>query len=187
MRASIATSLDVVLGGSSSIASLDQSGPFEVTRRQARYGLFHLGALSAHAGYGLSETPPDSDILAVDCSLEAEALPIRIQVKCTTRSFSKKLRYLSWKVEDSWRERWQKNVTPVYFVVVRVSQSNVDSWMAHQQDSTLHRAAAFWAEIDPANIPDRIRVFESDRLTAATLVDWDRALTRRFSGVGEVA
>lgn len=175
------TNLTIVTGGPISRPSSALSGPLPENKRKARYGVFYLGAVSAQAGYSLDETSPDSDELAVDCTLAFEALPTRVQVKCTTREFTKKRRYISWAVEDHWREKWSRNLAPIYFVIVRLKSKSIDMWFDYHDEATLSHAAAYWTKIEPKAIPANIIVPETNRLTAETIVQWDKSVTGRFA------
>jgi hypothetical protein len=61
------------------------------------------------------------------------------------------------------------------------------TWLEHQDDGTLHRAAAFWVRVDQLSEVSRIRFDKSQRLTADTLTLWAAELDAVFIGPsGEV-
>ena len=133
------------------------AAPLGQTRAQSRYGVAYLRALSAQAGYGLSETPADEDVLAVDCTLDTPASPVRVQVKCTTKNFGKTTGYLSFHVEDHWRAAWEQNLNDLYFVVIRLRSKVEAKWVTHPDLYTHHDAIGYWARIQPAQSPTRCR------------------------------
>jgi Domain of unknown function (DUF4365) len=156
--------------------------PLGQTRAQSRYGVAYLRALSAQAGFGLSETAADEDVLAVDCTLDIPASPVRVQVKCTTKNFGKTTNYLSFHVEDHWRAAWEQNLNDLYFVVIGLRSKVAARWVTHPDLYTHHDAIAYWARIRPAAIPTAVRVHRADRLTATTIADWEDHLLRRQGG-----
>lgn len=158
------------------------AAPLKPTRAQSRYGVGFLRTLCAQAGYGLTETSPDEDVLAVDCTLDAPAAAIRVQVKCTTGNFTKKDRYMSFWVEDYWRAMWEQNINDAYFVVIRLGFKAQNRWVEHHPQHTQHNAAGYWARIDPQHIPTTIRVSESQRLTHSTFATWERHLVAKYGG-----
>lgn len=160
------------------------AGPLTHNGAQARYGVAFVRSLSAQAGYGLTETSLDEDVLAIDCKLEAPPGDIRVQVKCTTRAFSKKQRYISYTVEDHWREVWEKNLFDLYFVVVRLGLKPAEQWIAHTDAYTQLNAIGYWAKVDPKQIPNAVRVHETNRLKATTFSIWEENLVARFGGHG---
>jgi len=151
--------------------------------QQARYGVAFLRGICAQAGYGFAETSPDEDCVAIDCTVDTRGIGLRVQVKCTAQAFTKKHEYLSWKVEDHWREKWARNQLPIYFVVVRLKSKISTKWISQSDDSTLHVAAAYWEAIEPHAIPTYVRVRRSNRLTADTLRQWDLDTAARFGGI----
>jgi hypothetical protein len=158
------------------------AGLLTLNGAQARYGVAFVRSLSAQAGYGLTETSLDEDVLAIDCKLEAPPGDIRVQVKCTTRAFSKKQHYISYTVQEHWREVWKKNLFDFYFVVVRLGLKPVDKWIAHPDACTQLNAIAYWAKVDPEQIPKAIRVYKANRLNAATFSAWETNLIAKFGG-----
>lgn len=160
------------------------TGPADPDTRKCRYGVAYLRGLCAQAGYGMTENSPDEDLLAVDCTVEAPAVGIRVQVKCTSKAFSTFKQDLAWNVRPHWRERWQLNIHPVYFVAVRVPEPSLKAWIEHEPESTLHNSVAYWTRIDPQNIPRRVSVPKARQLTAQDLVDWEGAIMSKF---GEAA
>jgi hypothetical protein len=169
--------------GTAVMDPLGRVGPtLREAAQQARYGVAYLRSICAQAGYGLSETSADEDVLAIDCTLETRGIGIRVQVKCTTKAFSHRTRELSWHVQDHWRKRWSTSHIPVYFVVVKLTSAVPQRWISHESDSTSHGAAAYWVAVDPGAIPNRVRVPGSNRLTADTLSVWDKEVAALFGG-----
>lgn len=151
---------------------LDQRG------RQARYGLSYLRNVCAQAGVTFDEGSPDEDVLAIDCKLGFPEADIRVQVKCTTRQLGRQSGSLSWSVDQGMYAKWGRNGLPVYFVLVVVPE-DCDTWLDYtSDDETLHRTAAYWAEIDRQRVapPWTVGVERQNRFTPETLVQWHQAL-----------
>lgn len=137
---------------------------------KARFGVVYLRALCAQAAFPISETDPDEDVQAVDCTVHTPALPLRVQVKCTARDFNGSGE-LTFPVLDHWRAAWSENLHTLYFVVVRLNTLQ-PSWLLHQAPTTLQNAAAYWVAVNPRQIPATIRVPRTNELTALTLEHW---------------
>lgn len=146
--------------------------------RQARYGLSYLRNVCAQAGVTFDEGSPDEDVLAIDCKLGFPEADLRVQVKCTTRRLGATTGTLSWGVDEGMYAKWARNGLPVYFVLV-VVPTDCGEWLDHTaDDSTMHRTAAYWSEIDRGKTapPWTVGVERQNRFTSETLVDWHRTL-----------
>lgn len=165
-------------GGRDAVATL---GP---NRAKSRFGVAYVRAVCSQAGVGFQETSPDEDVLAVDGTVDFEVACARVQVKCTGRFRIKGSSTATWPIEESWQQRWNRSGLPVYFVLVIVDPDDQVSWMLHQDQVTLHRAAAFWVRVD--TLPDgrNISVPKAQRLTADTLSQWAEDVEASFDGSG---
>ncbi|WP_410676519.1 hypothetical protein [Amycolatopsis sp. cmx-4-68] len=65
---------------------------------------------------------------------------------------------------------------------LRIAVVGMPAWLHHQDEATLHRAAAFWVRVD--TLPDgrNIKVPKTQRLTAETLRLWSRDVEASFDG-----
>jgi hypothetical protein len=165
-----------------SVATLSPTGS------KARFGVAYVRAICSQAGVGFTETSPDEGVLAVDGQVDFRMSPARVQIKCTGRFRIPTGRTASWQAEESWRGKWNQSKIPVYFVLVVVDPDDQLAWLQHQDDGTLHRAAAFWVRVD--RLPDRSRITvpKDQRLTAATLTLWAAEVDACFDidGLGGV-
>jgi hypothetical protein len=142
-----------------------------------------LRSCGVQSGWGgFQETSPDEDVLAVDGSVEFEIAPARLQVKCTGQFRLKGGPTATWPIDKSWRQRWKRSGLPVYFVLVIVDPDDQVSWLHHQDEATLHRAAAFWVRVDTLPDGQNIAVPKAQRLTADTLRLWAEEVEASFDG-----
>jgi len=149
--------------------------------RKGRYGIAYFQNVCAQFGVGFDETSPDEDVLAIDGSVQFPALPVRIQVKCTKKSFGS-AGVLSWPVTAEWKTKWSRNIGPAYFVVVQVPTDVPGDWIDYDDaDITTHRSTAYWAKIDPTSMGASITINRTNRLTAETLASWNADLLACFS------
>lgn len=156
------------------------------TGAKARFGAAYVRAICCHAGVGFSETPVDEDVLAVDGQVDFAGGSVRVQIKCTGQ-YRLSGSSASWQIEENWLSKWQRSRVPVYFALVMVDPDDQLTWLEHQDDGTLHRAAAFWVRVDQLSEVSRIRFDKSQRLTADTLTLWAAELDAVFIGPsGEV-
>jgi len=139
---------------------------------KARFGVAYVRAVCSQAGVGFTETSPDEDVLAVDGQVDFAMSPARVQVKCTGRFRIPGGNTASWQAEESWWGHWHLSRIPVYFILVVVDPDEQLSWLNHQDDGTLHRAAAFWVRVDQLPDRSRIAVPKDQRLTVDTLPIW---------------
>ncbi|WP_410589248.1 DUF4365 domain-containing protein [Amycolatopsis sp. lyj-23] len=170
----------IMVGGESgrwtSVATLDAN------RSKSRFGVAYVRAVCSQAGVGFQETSPDEDVLAVDGCVEFEIAAARVQVKCTGQFRLRGGSTATWPIDEAWRQHWKRSGVPVYFVLVIVDPDDQTSWLHHQDEATLHRAAAFWVRVD--TLPDgrNIKVPKTQRLTAETLRLWSREVEASFDG-----
>ncbi|MEU0118464.1 DUF4365 domain-containing protein [Streptomyces bobili] len=146
---------------------------------KARYGVAHVRAIFSQAGFPFKETSPDEDAMAVDGDVDFLAAPARIQIKCTSQ-FTISGRGATWPAEVHWRDRWNAAKIPVYFVLVILDRSDRHEWISHHGAGTDHRAAAFWTRVDRIGPNENVAVPKSQRLTVATLADWEREVEECF-------
>ncbi|MEV0752791.1 DUF4365 domain-containing protein [Streptosporangium sp. NPDC050280] len=148
---------------------------------KARFGVAYLKTICSQAGVGISETPADEDVNAVDCAIDFEVGSVRVQVKCSAQ-FRVDGRSASWPVEPTWRLKWAKCGVPVYLVLVIVGNDEAHHWLDHLPKGTMQHAAAFWVRVNTLKSDQtRINVPKSQRLTAATLKTWESDLNACFA------
>ena len=150
----------------------------DTNRQKARYGVSYLRCVCAQAGFGLTETEPDEDVLAVDCAVQYPELAVSVQVKCTS-GLTIKGRTKSIPVEEGWIEKWSRSLVPVYLLVVIVPKE-VSKWLEHVDEGTLHRTAAFWKRVDRGVTLPSVKIPRSQRLTVDTISLWHRELLANF-------
>jgi Domain of unknown function (DUF4365) len=150
----------------------------DVDRSKARYGVAYLRSICSQAGVGVIETSPDEDVLAVDCLVDFQPLPVRVQVKCTSQ-WKIHGRTLSFPVEDRWVRNWDGMVVPVYFVVVIVP-GDPAGWLTHQDNGTFHSTAAFWTRLRPGHIGRSVEVPKDQRLCIDTIKAWHDDLRAEY-------
>ncbi|MFI6031349.1 DUF4365 domain-containing protein [Amycolatopsis magusensis] len=169
----------MVDGGSpprNGVATLDTN------RAKSRFGVAYVRAVCSQAGVGFQETSPDEDVLAVDANVEFEIAPAKVQVKCTGQFRLKGGATATWPIEEAWRQRWKRSGLPVYFVLVIVDPDDQAEWLHHQDEATLHRAAAFWVRVDTLPVGQNIVVPKAQRLTVDTLLLWAADVEASFDG-----
>jgi hypothetical protein len=152
-------------------------------RRKARYGVAYMRSICAQAGVRMSETSPDEDVAAIDCTVDMPAAGVRVQVKCTSR-LTITGTSASWTTKPEWLAAWHAARVPVYFVLVIVKDPVAD-WLDHPVDLTRHHAAAFWRRITLADVGTSIDIPKSQRLTAATMDTWNADLNAVFMPAGK--
>ncbi len=147
-------------------------GPQSIDRRQAWFGPQYVGQVVSQAGYPWKAEPDGNDVYSFDGSVGIHpGTSLHVQVKCYRGTFKQSKSY---PIKDAWRENWEDLTQPAYFVVVELP-GDVGGWLDHDpvNRSTLARASAYWARIDPLD-PDQksIQVRTADRFTAATVDLW---------------
>lgn len=162
----------------------DSIGTLTASGSKARFGAAYLHAICSHAGVGFTETTMDEDVLAIDGTVDFAISPVRVQIKCTGQFRIQGGKTASWQAEESWWGKWHQSKIPVYFVLVVVDPDDQLTWLEHQDDGTLHRAAAFWVRVDRLPDGSRITVPKSQRLTAATMATWAAELGLCFTPDG---
>lgn len=145
---------------------------------KARYGLSYVRSVCSQAGVTMTETEPDSDVLAVDCNVAFREADVRVQVKCTSK-WTIGGRSLRYPIEEGWIRKWDDSVVPVYFVVVIVP-SDPALWLRHDQDGTFHGTAAFWVRLVPGTVGTSLAVPKDQRLTRNTIEIWHSDLLALF-------
>jgi Domain of unknown function (DUF4365) len=154
-------------------ATLDTNG------RKARYGISYVRSICCQAGVTMTETEPDSDVLAVDCSVMFREADVRVQVKCTSQ-WTIDGKSLTYPVEEGWIRKWDECKVPVYFAAVIVP-SDPDTWLRHDKDGTFHSTAAFWVRLVPGTVSTSIAVPKDQRLTLDTIKIWHSDLLALFT------
>ena len=150
--------------------------------QKARYGVSYLRNICAQAGFGMVETSPDEDVLAVDCEVQFEEAPVRVQVKCTS-GLTIGGRTKSSPLKEEWIGKWSRSCLPVYLVIVVVPE-DVSTWLEHPDEGTMHRTAAFWKRVDGESELPSVTIPASQRLTAATLTTWHQDLIAGYVSGG---
>lgn len=147
---------------------------------KARYGVAYLRSVCGQAGIGLQETPPDEDVLAVDCEVSFPEANVRVQVKCTSK-WNIRGSSLTYPVEAGWVRKWDMCAVPVYFVVVIVPPDHPSTWLQHHEEGTFHSTAAFWARLIPGHTGHSVPVPKDQRLSMETIEIWHRDLRAAFT------
>ena len=119
----------------------------------------------------MTETDPDEDAIAIDCTLNLGVGSVFVQVKCTSQ-FTLRGRTASWPMKEHWQESWTRSMLPVYLLLVVVDEKDRTAWLDHRSDGTFHRAAAYWTRVDNVTDADRISIDKSQRLTTETFHAW---------------
>ena len=149
---------------------------------KARYGLSYLRSICSQAGVGMTETAPDEDVLAVDCSVEFPEAAVRVQVKCTSQ-WSIAGAQLTYPVEEAWVRKWDSIKVPMYFVVVIVSK-DLERWVRQEDSGTFHETAAYWVRIVPGKTGASIDIPKKQRLSKITMAVWHNDLLSLFTSGG---
>ncbi|WP_025780181.1 DUF4365 domain-containing protein [Brevibacterium sp. VCM10] len=157
----------------------------DLTARKGRYGVAYVRDVCAHFGVGMMENSPDEDFNAIDLSINFEINDVRVQVKCTSKTFSGGGSYLNLPVKDDWVRKWSKNPLPAYLVAVSVP-TDPKLWIDYDSaDLTNHRTAAYWTRIDQL-LPGQctsIDLPKTNRFTPDTLREWNSKLNDLFEGM----
>lgn len=137
----------------------------------------YLSDVCAEVGVGVIETRPGEDHYAIDAYVRLSKGMVSVQVKCTTRDFTKNTpRHLSWPIEDEWWDKWLEDSAPVFILLVRVPRDE-DPWIEYDAaDVTTHNAAAYWVAIDKSQpgAPKSVVLEHAQRFTAESLAEWDQ-------------
>lgn len=156
------------------------------TTRQARYGIAYFETLCAQVGVGFTETRPDADVQGIDGHLSFDSTMVHVQVKCTTQSPTKNDPHFTWTLKPSWVAGWARKTSPVYLVLVHVPKSPLD-WVSYPDApaTTCHSTAAYWARVDKLPVgATSVSVPCTNRLTAATISQWESSRLAGFTGGG---
>nr|WP_306428113.1 MULTISPECIES: DUF4365 domain-containing protein [unclassified Brevibacterium] len=156
------------------------------TQRQGRYGVAYVRSVCTQFGVGFGETSADEDTIGVDGQIEYEVSPLRIQIKCTTKAFTKQEPHISWPIKDKWAQLWSGMLVHPYLVVVQVPEEPAD-WIDYEDGSTLHHTSAYWAPLDrttlkPLEKQTSIHVPKRNLFTPETVGDWEREIKSQFMG-----
>lgn len=149
--------------------------------RKARYGMSYVQGVCCQAGVGMNPTSQDEDVLAIDCTVEFDIAPVRVQVKCSS-DWTIGGGGLTFPLHKSWTEKWTRCFVPVYLVVV-VVPPDFHLWMRHDSDGTFHGSAAFWVRIPP-DVGRSIEVPKTQRLSKDTLTLWRNDLLAMYTPGG---
>lgn len=154
--------------------------------RQASYGMAYVLNVCAQFGVGTLDTKQDQDVNAIDTAIDFGAAAMRIQVKCTTADFTKRDPHISWPIEPTWVTKWRENLLPTFLILVKVPHDPRD-WLDYDtDDETLHRAAAYWVQINnlPDPAPASLIIPRTNRFTPETVRDWNALLQGGFTQGG---
>ena len=138
--------------------------------RRARYGAAFVRALCAHAGAAFTESSIDEDIMAIDGTVDFARMPVRVQIKCTSK-FSIPGGKFTLPLESSWVRKWTTSDTPVFVVVVKVPR-DIPGWLDYDVASTRHNTVAFGRRFDRATDSMSMVFTGVDRLTGESIYDW---------------
>ena len=138
--------------------------------RRARYGAAYMRALCAHAGASFSETSIDEDIMAIDGAVDFARMPVRVQIKCTSK-FSITGSKLTLPLEPGWVKKWTTSDTPVFVVVVKVPL-DIPDWLDYNVGFTRHNTVAFGRRFDKATDLKSMAFTSAHRLTSESIYDW---------------
>lgn len=145
---------------------------------KSRYSLAFMNALCAQAGVTISETRQDEDVHAIDMAVNFTEAPVQVQLKCSSaKSMSGPSERID--LEERWIEKWSTSQLPVFLVLVVVPDDRAD-WLSDSDRSTLHRAHAYWTQIEPPLAQKSVHVARTNRLTIDTLLDWRNILRKGF-------
>jgi hypothetical protein len=158
--------------------------------QKAHYSAGVFQAIVAQAGYSVSPTQADVDLLAIDMSIEYPEAPVRVQLKCTSSKTFDRADSLRFPIKDTWRAKWDQNLYTPYMVLFAVQPGGAD-WMTHgsydQPRGPLSEhisdlGPAFWAPLRP--LPDLASVVFSrgKRFTAETVCAWREDLLKASQG-----
>lgn len=147
---------------------------------KSRYSLSYLYAVCAQAGCTAIETPQDSDVHAIDGTIQFEEADVRVQLKCSsTMQMTAEFERID--LKENWIAKWKKAEIPVYVVLVVVPPEKTD-WVSYRSDDTLHRTRAYWAEFDRSSVEKSIRIPRSQQFGVGTIHEWHSQMIDRFEG-----
>lgn len=138
--------------------------------RRARYGAAYVRALCAHAGASFTETSMDEDIMAIDGAIDFARMPVRVQIKCTSK-FSVTGSRFTLPLEPTWLKKWTASDTPVFVVVVKVP-SDIPGWLDYDAGFTRHNTVAYGRRFDVSTDLASMVFTKKDRLTGESIYDW---------------
>jgi hypothetical protein len=156
--------------------------PLDLTQRKARYGVVYLRALAGQAGCTLSEAEPGEDVQSIDAKLGFVSGDVFVQVKTTKNHAMAGSPDITYYPDAKWLAKWAKLGMPAYFVVV-VVPGDSGMWLDHDPSGTkMVATAAYWTRIDVSAIRavNKIQVPRAQRLSAATLPQWEADLLTAF-------
>lgn len=138
--------------------------------RRARYGAAYMRALCAHAGAMFTESSVDEDIMAIDGAVDFARMPVRVQIKCTSK-FSVSGSRLTLPLEPAWIKKWAASDTPVFVVVVKVP-GDIPGWLDYDVAFTRHNTVAYGRRYEKATDVKSMVFTGADRLTSESIYDW---------------
>ncbi|AUM17399.1 DUF4365 domain-containing protein [Rhodococcus ruber] len=154
-----------------------------IDQSKSRYSLSYLYSLCAHAGCAVKATEQDSDVHAIDATVEFEEADVRVQLKCTESPKSTKSGFTV-SLEDSWIRKWQRCHIPVYVVLVVVPKLR-SGWVDYRTQDTVHNTHAYWERFDKTSTAKSIHIPIGNRFQSATLEKWHADLSSEFGAFGE--
>jgi hypothetical protein len=164
-----------------------ETATLSATAAKGRFGVAYMRAVCSQAGVNFAETSPDEDVLAVDGTVGFAEGDVRVQVKCTGQFRIKGGSTASWEAKPEWREKWNRCLVPVYFVIVMLDPDEQVTWLHHHDTGTQLTAAAFWTRVNQTSEPGSVTVPKSQRLQAETLTLWRGDLVSGHLGLGSGA
>lgn len=127
---------------------------------------------------------PGEDVQSIDAKVGFRSGDVFVQVKTTHKHALAGTTSLNYTPRTDWLDKWDDLSVPAYFVVVVVPNGS-SGWLNHAVTGTeMMQTAAFWVRIDSAAVraANKIAVPRTQRLTAATLPQWETDLRAAFSG-----
>lgn len=138
----------------------------------------------AQAGYTMTETEPDSDMLAIDASVDFPENPVPVQIKCSSTKSFRANGDLSFPITQAWKSKWDRNNFTPYMVLVMVPDATTD-WLEHTVldspdgrlwGTTVAKAPAYWVPLKPLGQEMHVTFHKCQRFTADSIHAWYQSL-----------
>jgi hypothetical protein len=139
--------------------------------RKGRLGVNYVRSVLAQSALPNKEFDSGEDHMAVDLTVEFPAAPVRVQVKCGTRSPNQS-GSISVPINSDWRDHWCASKVPVYLVYVRLECAAPRDWIDHDDDHTTVHAHAHWVRVNGVSAAS-VSVPLANRLSIDTFATWN--------------
>lgn len=136
---------------------------------KSRYSLSYLYAVCSQAGCTVTETLQDSDVHAVDATVQFAEGDVRVQMKCSS-TYRMTRSHIRFPLQQDWIDKWKKHQGATFVVLVLVPKDKAD-WVEYGAD-TLHRTQAYWAKFDRTSTEKSIVIPRANRFGVSTLDEW---------------